>query len=78
GTATVSGSTIKIGPIRSTLMLCEGPGGDTETAYFAALPNAATFTATADALTLYDSSGKSILVYAVGAANPIEGFWNVT
>ena len=78
GTATVSGSTIKIGDIRSTLMLCEGPGGDVETAYLAALPNAATFTATADALTLYDSSGKSILVYAAGSDNPLEGAWNVT
>jgi heat shock protein HslJ len=78
GTATVSGSTIKIGDIRSTLMLCEGPAGDVETAYFAALPTAATFTATADDLTLYDSTGKAILSYEAGSDNPLEGAWNVT
>ena len=78
GPATVSGSTIKIGPVASTLMLCEGPGGDVETAYLAALPSAATFTATADALTLYDSTGKSILVYAAGPSDPLVGAWTVT
>jgi len=78
GTATISGSTIKISDVFSTQMACEGDGSTVETAYLANLANAATFTATADALTIFDSSGKSILVYAAGAANPIEGFWNVT
>ena len=78
GTAAISGSTIKISDVFSTQMACEGDGSTVETAYLANLANAATFTATADALTIFDSSGKSILVYAAGAANPIEGFWNVT
>lgn len=78
GSATISGSTIKVGDIASTLMLCQGPGGDVETAYLATLPTAATFTATADALTLFDSTGKSILVYAAGSDNALEGAWNVT
>jgi len=78
GTATISGSTIKISDVFSTQMACEGDGSTVETAYLANLANAATFTATADALTVFDSSGKSILVYAAGATNPLEGFWVVT
>jgi heat shock protein HslJ len=78
GPATVSGSTIKIGPTAGTLMACEGAGSTVEQAYLANLGKAATFTATSSALTLFDSAGKSILVYDAGSANPLEGSWNVT
>jgi heat shock protein HslJ len=78
GSAAVNGSTIEIGQLASTLMLCDGPGQAVETIYLTLLPTAKSFTATADALTLYDSTGKSILVYAAGSDNPLEGAWNVT
>ena len=78
GPATVTGSTIKIGPLASTQMACSGAGGDVERVYLANLAKAASFTATADALTLYDGGGAAILVYAAGSANPLEGEWNVT
>jgi heat shock protein HslJ len=78
GSAVVTGATIKIGPLASTQMACIGPAADVETAYLANLAKAASFTATADALTMYDAAGASILVYAAGPANPLVGEWNVT
>ena len=69
GPATVSGATIKVGDLVSTQMACVGPAADVEQAYLANLAKAATsFTATADALTMFDASGAAILVYAAGAA----------
>ncbi len=78
GPATVSGSTLKVGPLAGTKMACQGPSGDVETAYLAHLGKATTFTATADALTIYDPNGKASLVYAAGPANPLLGEWVVT
>ena len=78
GPAEISGATIKVGALISTQMACEGPAGDTETAYFANLGKSATFTATADALTIFDGSGATLLVYAAGPANPLTGSWVVT
>jgi len=74
----IDGSKITIGLIQSTLMLCEGPDGDVETAYLAALPTAASFTATADTLTLFNGSGTAILTYKAGPSNPLIGAWTVT
>ena len=78
GPAIVTGATLKIGPLAGTLMACTGPGGDVETAYLPLLTAATSFTANADALTLFDASGAPTLIYAAGAANPLEGEWNVT
>ena len=78
GPATVSGATLKIGPVASTQMACVGAGSDVEQAYFAALGKVATFTATTDSLTMFDAAAKEILVYGAGPANPLEGAWNVT
>ena len=78
GPATVSGTTLKVGQLTGTLMACEGPAGEVETAYLAHLGKATTFTATADALTIFDPDGKASLVYAAGPANPLIGEWVVT
>jgi heat shock protein HslJ len=78
GPATVTGSAIKIGPLATTQMACVGPTADIEKAYLADLANATSFTATANALTMFNTAGASILVYAAGPANPLEGEWNVT
>ncbi len=78
GPATQTGSSIKIGPLAGTLIGCEGPEADVETAYLANLGRATSFTATADGLTFFDPDGKAILVYAAGPANPLVGEWNVT
>ena len=78
GSAVITGSSIKVGQLTSTLIGCEGPAADVETAYLAHLGKATSFTATADALTIYDPDGKASLVYAAGAANPLIGEWVVT
>ncbi|HSS36023.1 MAG TPA: META domain-containing protein, partial [Patescibacteria group bacterium] len=78
GPAIVSGATIKIGPLASTQMACVGAGSGLEQAYLAALGLSASFTATSDSLTLFDTAGKPLLVYGAGPANPLEGAWNVT
>lgn len=78
GSATVNGATLKVGPLATTQMACEAPASDVEQAYLANLANAATFTATADALTIFDGSGATILEYKAGPANPLVGDWIVT
>ena len=78
GPATVAGATIKVGPLASTQMACEAPASDVEQAYLANLANAATFTATADTLKVFDGSGSTILEFKAGPANPLEGDWIVT
>ncbi len=78
GPAVVTGSSIKIGPVAGTLMACVGPGATVEQAYLANLGKVTSFTAYNDALTLYDSDAKTLLTYAAGSANPLEGSWNVT
>jgi heat shock protein HslJ len=77
-TYTLDGAKITIAQPASTLMLCEGAGGDVETAYFAALPTAASFTASAEKLTLFNGSGAAILEYDAGPADPLAGSWTVT
>jgi heat shock protein HslJ len=76
--ATVSGATLKIGQAATTSMACDPAVNDVETAYLANLAKAATFTATADSLTIFDSAGKQVLTYGAASANPLEGEWNVT
>ena len=78
GPAVVSGATIKIGPLAGTQMACQGPAMTLEQAYLAALGTAATFTATTDGLTMFDSGGKTLVSYAAAPSNPLEGSWNVT
>jgi heat shock protein HslJ len=75
---TISGATIKVGTAATTMMACDADKTALEQAYLANLAKAATFTATKDALTMFDAAGKSILVYAAAAANPLEGSWDVT
>jgi heat shock protein HslJ len=77
GSAVVTGATIKVGPLASTQKACQPPANDVETAYLANLAKAASFTATATALTLFGSDGKALLAYAAGPANPLIGSWTV-
>ncbi|HEX5827592.1 MAG TPA: META domain-containing protein [Candidatus Limnocylindrales bacterium] len=78
GEATISGATIKVGPLAGTRIACEPPASDIETAYLAALESAATFTATADELTIFDGSGSAVLAYEAGPDNALIGNWVVT
>ena len=76
--ATVDGAKLTIGKAATTMKACEPTATDLEAAYLGNLGNAATFTATADKLTIYNKTGKQVLAYAAGAANPLEGEWLVT
>jgi heat shock protein HslJ len=76
--ATISGAKLTVGPAATTMKACDPAVSAVETAYLANLAQAATFTATADSLAIFDSSGKQLLVYGAAAANPLEGEWNVT
>lgn len=75
---TISGATIKVGTAAVTMMACDADKTALEGAYLANLAKAATFTATSDTLTMFDSTGKSLLVYSAAAANPLIGSWDVT
>ena len=76
--ATVDGAKLTVGKAATTAMACEPTATDLEASYLGNLSNAATFTATADTLTIYNKTGKLVLTYAAGAANPLEGEWLVT
>jgi heat shock protein HslJ len=78
GDASVSGASLTLGPLAATQMACIGEAGSVETAYFAKLGMAASFTATTESLTIFDRAGKPVLVYRIGASNPLARAWNVT
>jgi heat shock protein HslJ len=78
-TYAVDGNALKIvlGPM--TLIGCQPPASDVESAYVANLETVRTFTATADNLTMYDSSGVAILAYSVLTPASLTGVtWHVT
>ncbi len=78
GQAIVSGASLSMGPLAATQMACSGAPADVESAYLANLGQAASYTATAESLEIFDAAGLPVLVYRVGAANPLAGNWTVT
>jgi heat shock protein HslJ len=63
GPYTVDGSKIKIGPVASTKMACEGSAGTQEAAYFMALEKATTFDFVQGRLELRDDGGALQVSY---------------
>ncbi len=78
GTYTQDGSALTIAPGATTMKACTGDLGTQETAVLAALPEVASFTQSAGALTLLDSSGMELLVYAPGPAGLAGTSWTAT
>lgn len=78
GPATIDGAKLTIGALATTMKACDDAVTAVETAYLANLGKSATFTATADGLTIFDADGKALLTYVPAAANPLLGEWNVT
>ena len=76
--AAIDGAKLTIGQAATTMKACDAAVSAVEKAYLANLAKSATFTATADGLTIFGSDGKQLLVYVAAAANPLEGEWNVT
>jgi heat shock protein HslJ len=60
-------------------MFCEGAGSDVEAAYLANLAEVASFTATAEQLSLFDASGAAILEFAASEPAELSGTeWHAT
>ncbi len=79
GGYTQSGSDLTFGPLATTQMACIGPAMDVERAYLANLAAAASFTASAEALTIHDADGAAILSYVAAAPATLDGVtWHAT
>jgi heat shock protein HslJ len=64
GSYTLSGSTISIGTLGTTVMSCGEPGVmDLETTYLAVLPQMNLYTVSGNELTLSDGTGKITMIY---------------
>jgi len=78
GSYTASGAALTFGPLATTMMACPSPQDTVESAYLAALGKSATYTATADALTIYDAAGAEILLYDASSPAAITGMtWHL-
>ena len=64
GSYTLSGSTISIGTLGTTVMFCDEPGVmDLETTYLALLPRMTLYQVSGNELTLSDGTGKITVIY---------------
>ena len=75
---TIGTSSLTFGPVISTFMFCEGPGGEVETAYFADLAAVATWANTGGSLVLGDAQGEPILTFLPAPEAPADGIEGVT
>jgi heat shock protein HslJ len=79
GTYTVDGSKLTIGTLATTMMACEPPASDLETAYLANMGKVASFAASASKLTLSDAGGAALLEYAPTPKGELTGAtWTAT
>lgn len=69
----LSGAKLTIGPLISTQMAGPPPLMALEQAYLAALQKVASYTADDATLTLFDTAGKQLLVFAKGATPSLTG-----
>ena len=60
----VDGDTLTFGSIVSTMMFCEGPGGEQETAALTVMHESAKFVLDGDTLTITSADGRSAIVLA--------------
>lgn len=75
----VDGASLTFGALATTQMACIGPASDVEAAYLANLAATRSYTATADALTMFDGTGASILVFVAAQPGEIGGTtWHAT
>lgn len=77
-TFTASGATIEISEaVASTMMACDQAVMEQESAYFAALGAARSFSGSAEDLTLADEAGAPLVIFDV-QVQELAGTWNVT
>jgi heat shock protein HslJ len=75
---TLDGQALSFGAITSTLMLCEGPGGQVETFYFADLAGVTRWSIEGTTLTLTSDDGDPILAFEPRAGIALDGVWTIT
>ena len=79
GAYVASGSSLTVTGVAATTMACPPPADAVEAAYLANLAKAAAYTATADALTIFDSTGAKLLVFAAAKPGGLTGVtWHAT
>lgn len=78
GAYTVSGSSLQISQLISTMMACEAALMDQEGIYLKTLEQVKSFAITGDRLVLKDASGKALLTYQVQSQDLAGSSWNVT
>jgi heat shock protein HslJ len=71
----IDGFDVSFSGIGSTLMACEGAGGDVETAYLANLGLVATYQSGGIQMALKDSDGDFLLEFDLAPLPTIEGDW---
>lgn len=72
-------STLTIGPLATTMILCDDATNTFEQSYLSALATVASYAIGADGgLTLSDASGAAVLTYGATAPASVEGPWIVT
>jgi heat shock protein HslJ len=72
---TLDGASLSFGTIGSTMMFCEGPAGEVETAYFANLASVASWSSDGAMLSLADAAGSTVLEYVLAPEASIVGGW---
>lgn len=70
GDYTVERNTITFGQLVSTLMFCEGPVGDQETATLNVMVETTTFVMDGDTLTITSADGSTVVVLALKSSYP--------
>lgn len=79
GTYTQSGSSLTISQLATTMMACPDTSADVEQQMASAMQKAATYTASAASLKVYDSTGKDLLVYQAAPKDTLSGTsWTAT
>jgi heat shock protein HslJ len=79
GGYTQSGSSLTISGLATTMMACPDTTAGVEEQMAAAMQKAATYTASAASLKVYDSTGKDLLVYQAAPKDTLSGTsWTAT
>jgi heat shock protein HslJ len=79
GGYTQSGSSLTVSGLATTMMACPDTTAGVEEQMAAAMQKAATYTASAASLKIYDSSGKNVLVYQAAPKDTLSGTsWTAT
>ncbi len=78
GSYTASGNSIAFpSPLATTMMMCDAPVMEQETAYLNALSQAKTYSVKSDQLTLFDDSGSILGVYQAQSQDLSGSSWEV-